>query len=147
MDEAHVKASSERAFLEASVQVYAAETDYYWPRNRAQVHVADNWILYLMGYMDPLLVSMGLTDVDKLFSAYQSTRYERVLRRGFGICSQHAIGYADLLETRYGIDTSIIGLEGHVVVEANGYLLDPSVGITFPFGLERAEKSRKRTRE
>ncbi len=93
-----------------------------------------------MGYLDEPLRRAGLTNVEGLFRAYESIDYCRALARGYGICSQNALGLASLLERRYGIDADVIGLDGHVVVEAEGFLLDPSVGLMLPFSLSEAKR-------
>lgn len=102
--------------------------------------VTDNWLLWMMGSLDSVVTELGLTNVDGLFRAYESIDYRRALARGHGICSQNSLGLASLLERRYGVIADVIGLSGHVVVEADGYLLDPSVGLTLPFSLSEAER-------
>lgn len=139
-----IEASFERrgrseAFLRDAAQAYADGIDYIWPKHRARVAFTDNWILHLMSYTDPLLNSLGLTNVDDLFRAYETVNWERALTRGFGICSQNALGLAALLRDRYDIDADVIVLDGHVVVEADEVLLDPSVGLALPYDLEEAE--------
>lgn len=111
-----------------------------WPKHEARVAVTDNWLLWGMGCLDGVVTDLGLTNVEGLFRAYETLDYRRALRRGFGICSQNALGLASLLEDRYDIEADVIGLDGHVVVEAGGYLLDPSVGLALPFSLQEAER-------
>ena len=119
---------------------YADGIEYKWPEERAQVALTDNWIMHLMAYLDRPLNALGLTNVENLFSAYESISYKRALGRGFGICSQNSLGLVSLLDRRYGIESDVITLGGHVVVESGGYLLDPSIGLSFPFPLSEAEK-------
>ncbi len=119
---------------------YADSIAYVWPDGLAHVPMRDNWILHVLGCLDGWNVRAGLTEEPDLFSEFQSLRYERGFGRGFGICSQHSLGLVDLLNRRYGIDASVVGLEGHVIIEAQlpegPSLHDPSLGISFPFGLD-----------
>ena len=140
MDRAHEEEGSARPFMEKATELYAEGIEYEWPAHKARVDVADNWILWAMAWLDPLLVRANLTNVEGLFSAYESISWERALGRGYGICSQNALGFADLLSSRYGIEADVIGLQGHVVVEAQGLLLDPSVGLMVPMDVEEAEE-------
>lgn len=134
-------------FLQRSTLAYAEGTEYIWPKHEVRVAVTDNWLLWGMGYFDGVVAGLGLTNVDDLFRAYQSIDYRRALERGYGICSQNALGLASLLERRYGIEADVIVLDGHVVVEAGGYLLDPSVGLALPFSLAEAERREERDGE
>jgi hypothetical protein len=143
MDTAFAEEGASRQFLEHSVAIYDAATVYEWPQELTRVSFRDNWILWAAAWTDPLMRRAGLTDLDDLFSVYESVSYERALGRGFGICSQNALGLADLLGRRYGMEAHMIGLDGHVVAEAamptgERYLLDPSVGVFLPFSLDQA---------
>lgn len=133
------KGKGEFWFLTQATHNYAGGIVYKWPKNKAKISIYDNWILYFLGFSDPLLNMIGFTNVDTLFRAYESTRYERALARGFGICSQNAMGLASMLRERYSILADVILLSGHVVVEAEGFLLDPSVGLALPISLNKAE--------
>ena len=140
MDYAYKQHGDTHHFLERVTALYANSIDYEWPQNRARVAFTDNWILYTLAYADPLMRYLDLTKSDNLFRAYETTDYRRAMERGFGICSQNAMGFASLLKLRYGIQADIIGLGGHVVVEAKGRILDASVGLALPYGLAEAEK-------
>lgn len=139
--------SDRREFLQRATQAYAEGIEYIWPKHQARVALTDNWLLWGMGYLDGVVTKLGLTNVDGLLRAYESIDYRRALARGHGICSQNSLGLASLLERRYGIEGDVIGLSGHVVVEAKGYLLDPSVGLAFPFSLAEAERREEEGRE
>ena len=69
------------------------------------------------------------------------------MRRGVSICSQDAISFANLLKSKYNIDYNVIGLGGHVLMQAkinNQYLLsDPNTGLTFPFSIEEYYDSKE----
>ena len=143
IDQASTTYGNTSRFLETSTRVYADAKAYAWPEGMARVSFTDNWILALAAYLDPLIRRMGLKKDGDLFGQFESFRYERALGRGFGICSENALGFADLLNRRFGIDAHVVGLGGHVVVLARlehpkRMLLDPSVGVSFPFGLHRA---------
>lgn len=143
-DYANTRSGSYEFFQEAT-RAYATAIKYEWPKHRARVAFTDNWILWSMRFVDPLLAALDLTNVEGLFRAYETIDYRRALARGYGICSQNALGFASLLKRRYDIEADVIGLEGHVVVEAKGYLLDPSVGLALPFDLAEAETSEERS--
>jgi hypothetical protein len=143
LDAAYGRDGASGPFLERAVAIYDVATVYEWPHERARVAPTDNWILWAAAWADPLLRRAGLTDLDDLFSVYQSVLYERALGRGFGICSQNALGLVDLLDRRYRIEAHLVELHGHVVAEATlptgeRWLLDPSIGVTLPFGIDRA---------
>lgn len=145
IDQASGSYGSTRRFLKTAARVYADAIAYQWPAGMARVSFTDNWILAFAAYLDPLIERVGLKNNSDLFSQFESFRYERALGRGFGICSENALGFADLLNRRYGIDAHVVGLGGHVVVLArlehsSRMLLDPSVGVSFPFGLRHAEQ-------
>jgi len=140
MDRAYQKKGATHSFLEKATELYAQGIDYQWPQHKARVHPADNWLLWALAWADPAFMKLDLTNVENLFTAYESLSWERALARGYGICSQNSLGLADLLSSRYGIEADIIGLDGHVVVEAQSLLLDPSVGLTIPMNLQEAEK-------
>ncbi len=143
LDAAYARDGATRQFLEGAVAVYDAATAHEWPREIARVPVTDNWILWAAAWADPAVRDAGLTDLDDLFTAYQSVSYERALGRGFGGAAQNALGLIDLLGRRYSIPAYLVELDGHAVAEAalptgERYLLDPSIGVFLPFGLGQA---------
>lgn len=143
IDSAWTAYGASRSFLKKAVRTYAAATAYKWPEGMARVRFTDNWILALAAYADPVIEAIGLKNDSDLFSQFESYRYERALGRGFGICSQNALGFADLLNRRYDIDIRLVGLNGHVVTQAEtpdgDMILDPSIGIALPMSLTDAE--------
>lgn len=115
-----------------------------WSRGKTRIPVQQNWLLWLAGFFDQTAVSCGLTDVDKLFSAYQMTDHRRALQRGFGICSQQVLVLAGFLDEIFGYETQVASLSGHMVLQVtlpnDAYMLaDPHKGVTLPFGLDHAE--------
>ncbi len=143
-DRAWATFGASQKFLEKATRIYAKAIEYKWPSGLARVSFTDNWILATAAYLDPAIKFVGLKKDTELFSQFESYRYERALGRGFGICSQNALGFADLLSRKYAINIHVVGLDGHVVTQAdttNGkILLDPSLGVVVPMGLEEAEK-------
>jgi hypothetical protein len=120
-------------FVREAVKIYNDGMFFEWPGPRyEQIPLMDNWILYLLSYLDPIIYKIGVVSIDTYFSRYVSHRYERVIERGFGICSQMALGFSDLLNRKYNFDIQIIGLSGHVVssvvIDNKQVVVDPAVG-------------------
>jgi hypothetical protein len=143
LDAAHAAHGDSAAFVAEAVAIYDGATAYDWPPGLARVAVTDNWILAALAFADPLLHQAGLKADGPLFGQFESFAYERALGRGFGICSQNALGFADLLQRRYGVAVRMVGLDGHVVTQVElpdgPVIADPSLGVTLPFGLKQAE--------
>jgi hypothetical protein len=129
-------------FLVEANRLYASAIHYVqgddWKR-LAHPSWRDNYLTFLAAWAERALHAI-VPEVapSGRFAAYEYRHFERALRRGFGICSQNAVGLSDLLTVRYGIDTQIVALDGHVVLQArtprgNYVLLDPSTGISFDF--------------
>jgi hypothetical protein len=143
IDDAYAADGATARFVAAATGIYDAATAYDWPPGLARVSVRDNWILAAMAAADPVLYLVGLKNDGLLFGQFESFRYRRALGRGFGVCSQNALGFADLLQRRYGIAVRMVGLDGHVVTQVElpegPMIADPSLGVTLPFGLAQAE--------
>jgi hypothetical protein len=143
LDEAYVRLGASEAFVRVAVGTYDRATAYQWPDEIAGISPLDNWILYSMRLLDPLLLGSGLKSQNALFGKFESFRYETALGRGFGICSQNALGLADLLTRRYRVNTKVVGLGGHVVGQVDlptgSLLVDPSTGVVMPFSITEAE--------
>lgn len=115
-----------------------------WP-SRSKISYFDNWMLGLLGEFDVVATYLGMQKSDTHALRYfESTQYERALSRKTGYCSQLALALADILNRRYNIETHMIGLDGHVVVEAiidnRKFILDPSVNISFDYSLDDVSK-------
>jgi hypothetical protein len=145
LDAAHAAQGATSGFVAAAAEIYDAATAYEWPPGLARVSVRDNWILAALPVADPILHLVGLKNDGPLFGQFESFRYRRALGRGFGVCSQNALGFADLLQRRYGIAVRMVGLGGHVVTQVElpdgPMIADPSLGVTLPFGLAQAEEN------
>lgn len=134
LDNAYKNSSNnEEAFLINAVKIYNRGIIYKWDKKYTQIPITKNYILYLLSF------------IDKRFLVFESSYYETALGRGFGICSQNAIGLADLLYRRYNIKTYMVGLSGHVVLTTNvnnsKVILDPSVGLYIPYPLNKLENN------
>lgn len=134
---------SEEAFLSEAVRIYHQASAYAWPTQLTRISATDNWLLASMSILDLPLMYFGFSQ-RKLFGEFESYTYTRAFRRGFGICSQNSLGFADLLFRRFGIKIKMLGLGGHVVTMAEispkqSMILDPSLGISLPFSLAYAE--------
>ncbi len=132
-------------FFSQANAIYHSGIAYQWPDGLARVRFRDNWILATAAYLDPLIYMLGLKRDAKLFSQFESFRYERALGRGFGTCSENALGLADLLYRLYHANIHVVGLGGHVVTEAElsdgrSMILDPSAGVVLPFSIRYAER-------
>lgn len=112
---------------------------YEWPMDKEMMPFQENWILYGLRIFDPLISRFLLKSSEiELFGHVEVVGYERALRRGYGVCSQLALAFADLLGSRYGFDAHMAGLGGHVTVqiynlEGREVIFDPSFG-TWTFG-------------
>jgi hypothetical protein len=135
-------------FYTEATHIYHDGTAYAWPAGLARIEFRDNWIMALAAYLDPLIYWSGFlkTPNQKLFSQFESFRYERALGRGFGICSQDALGLADLLYREYDDDIHVVGLNGHVVTQVtlpdhSQMILDPSMNVVLPHSIAWAESN------
>lgn len=138
-------------FYRQANTIYHSAIAYRWPRGMARVRFRDNWILAAVAYLDPLIHAVGLKKNSQLFSQFESFRYERALGRGFGICSQNALGLADLLHRLFGSNIHMVGLGGHVVTQVDlpdkrSMILDPSTGVVLPFSISYAQTHLRKVR-
>ncbi len=127
-------------------KIYNNGIAYIWPDQISSITFSENWILFLAQFLDPILTELNLQKAStNAFSNFESYKYERALGRGFGICSQNAIGLSNLLNRLGNINARVVGLGGHVVVEVElndkNIILDPSFGISLPFSLTYAQNN------
>ena len=98
-------------FLRGATNSYKESVSYKWPDkpiNMLTISLFDNWILHFSRFLDPLLAYLNVADKNtQYFTRFESYKYQRALGRGFGICSQNAIGLADLLYSRYNIKANV----------------------------------------
>ena len=127
-------------------KIYNNGIAYIWPDQINSITLRDNWILFLAKFMDPLITELNLQKpTTKAFTNFESYKYERALGRGFGICSQNAIGLSNLLNRLGNINSRVVGLNKHVVVEVEldneTLVLDPSFGVSLPFSIVHAQNN------
>jgi hypothetical protein len=147
MDAVYEKYGASEEFFRKSVKIYESSINYVWPKEIAQIPLRNNYILSLASFFDNILYKLKLVGIADTFTVFESIKYERGFQRGFGICSQNALGLVDIFDRRYGIKAHMIGLDGHVVMSAitspeqKEYILDPSLGLFLPFTLAYAEQN------
>jgi hypothetical protein len=131
-------------FLNAATKVYfiaKVPTGYSWKEDYTKIKFQENWILYFFRKFEEIQKNYGKkSKYNNAYIFYQSSDYKFALKRGISICSQDAISFANLLKRRYNIDYKIVGLGGHVVMEAKindkYYISDPNMGLTFDFSID-----------
>ncbi|SCA56269.1 conserved hypothetical protein [Candidatus Terasakiella magnetica] len=152
IEEAYSKYGKSERFLKETVKIVDDATIYNWIHQKTMikgvqgyVQFYENWILWIARFFDDFLFSVALTKDNDIFSKYEYMHYEAALRRGYGICSQLSVLLADMLTNKYGINTYVVGLSGHVVAQSQinkeDYILDASMSLVMPFGLSFAEKN------
>ena len=114
---------------------------YSWKKRYTKIKFQENWILYLIRKFEEIRVNLGFSSkYNNYYTYYLSSDYKFALKRGISICSQDVMSFANLLKRRYNIDYNIIGLGGHVVMQAKikdkFYLSDPNMGLAFNFSID-----------
>ena len=131
-------------FLNEATKIYfisKVPVEYSWTEKYTKIKFQENWILYFFRKFEENQISNGReSKYGGAYIFYQSSDYKFALKRGIGICSQDAISFANLINKRYNIDYNIIGLDGHVLLQAKinnkYYLSDPNMGLTFNFSID-----------
>jgi len=131
-------------FLSEATKVYfisKAPTEYSWKERYTAIKFQENWILYLFRKFEENQINNGgKSRYNGSYIFYQSSDYKFALKRAISICSQDAMGFANLIKRRYDIDYNIIGLNGHVIMQVKinnkFYLSDPNMGLTFNFSID-----------
>ena len=131
-------------FLSEATKVYfisKAPTEYSWKEKYTAIKFQENWILYFFRKFEENQINNGgKSRYNGSYIFYQSSDYKFALKRAISICSQDAMGFANLIKRRYDIDYNIIGLNGHVIMQAKinnkFYLSDPNMGLTFNFSID-----------
>lgn len=131
-------------FLEEATKIYfiaKIPNEYSWKEKYTKIKFQENWIIYLIRKYEEIARSKGMkTKHNNSYIAYQSSDYKFALKRGISICSQDAVSFSNLLKKRYNIDYNILGLSGHVVMQAKikdrFYISDPNMGLTFDFSID-----------
>ena len=131
-------------FLNEATKVYFISKipmKYSWNERYTKVKFSENYIIYFFRKFEEIQKNFGKTSkYNDAYIYYQSSDYKFALKRGISICSQDAVSFANLLKRRYNIDYNIVGLGGHVVMQAKikdkYYLSDPNMGLTFDFSID-----------
>ena len=131
-------------FLNEATKVYFISkipTKYSWNERYTKVKFQENYIIYFFRKFEEIQNNFGKTSkYNNAYIYYQSSDYKFALKRGISICSQDAVSFANLLKRRYNIDYNIVGLSGHVVMQAKikdkYYLSDPNMGLAFNFSID-----------
>lgn len=78
-------------------------------------------------------------------SGHELLDSDQALRRGFGLCSQHCLALADILQ-RNDIDVRLVDLASHMMItakvdERHWWVLDPDFGAVIPYDVETVRRS------
>lgn len=131
-------------FLNEATKIYfisKVPVKYSWKEKYTKIKFQENWVLYFVRKFEEIQISINReSKYGGAYIFYQSSDYKFALKRGIGICSQDAVSFANLINRRYDIDYNIIGLDGHVLMQAKinnkFYLSDPNMGLTFNFSID-----------
>jgi len=133
--------SNRADFIKKAVYAINQGIAHYWEndgidRYNLRIPIQENYILNLSSFILP-----------SKFQKYEYLDYHRAIERGVGLCSEHAIILAGALYDR-GIDTKIIGLDGHVVATAEvneksniWWVVDPDYGVIIPYDIKTIEEN------
>lgn len=112
---------------------------HYWYKEKGEAYnikipISENYILYTLGVIYP-----------ERFGMYEFVNWRKGIERGVGLCSQQAIVETEILNEN-GIEASVVGLDGHVVVTAKiendrWIMADPDYGVIIPFDLKEIESN------
>jgi hypothetical protein len=131
-------------FLNKAAKVYfiaKVPSEYSWKEKYTKVKFQENWVLYFFRKFEEIQINYTQkSEYNGAYIYYQSSDYKHALKRGISICSQDAVSFANLLKRRYNINYNIVGLDGHVLMQAKindkYYLSDPNMGLTFDFSID-----------
>ena len=115
--------------------------EYSWKEKYTKIKFHENWVLFFVRKFEEYQINNGgESKFGGAYIFYQSSDYKFALKRGISICSQDAVSFANLIKRRYNIDYNIVGLDGHVLMQAKInnklYLSDPNMGLTFNFNID-----------
>ena len=129
---------SDVAYLYRLTHVVNQSLAHYWldegiDTYRMRIPIWENYILWGESIINP-----------RTYLRYEITDYQLALKRGIGLCSEHAIVMDEIL-ARNGIEAKIIGLSGHVVASAKAggqwYITDADYGVVIPHSIEEIEQN------
>jgi hypothetical protein len=134
-----LEALSKKETVEKATSILSRSMAHYWestPDYQYGITVPfyHNWILASLQFIYP-----------SVYKQYEYCNYKDAIKRGIGLCSQHAITLTDFLN-RHNINSFVVGLDGHVVSTAEiapdvWWVLDPDFGLVIPHSLDTIEHS------
>ncbi len=129
------------AYVKRLTQLVFDSTVHYWPDDTSpsmvnyQVPLHENYLLFFLNKLNGEI------------EPYEFCRAERAVERCASVCSQSSRILANVL-IRNRVRTQIVGLNGHVVVQARvnketdeWWLLDPDYGVVIEHDLEQVERN------
>jgi len=114
---------------------------HYWSdegidKYNLRIPIYENYFLYFASWLYP-----------PVFKKYEFSHYKKAIERGVGLCSQYAIVIVQILKEK-GINSKIIGLDGHVVaiaqvdsIKDQWWVLDPDYGVVVPNNMFEIENN------
>lgn len=108
---------------------------HYWPeesRSATQVSPFTNYLLWALSFVPGY----------EHFGSYEYVSPQLAWDRGYGFCSQVSrVIYSVLREQ--GLDATVMQHPNHVVVEADGHVLDADYGVYIPYSLADVQANPK----
>jgi hypothetical protein len=112
-------------------------TAHYWDdqgiyKYNLRIPIYENYLLFFAGYLYP-----------PAYAKYEYCNYKKAIKRGLGLCSEHAIILTGILKDQ-GIESQILSLDGHVVSTAQvnqgtWWILDSDFGVVIPHSIAEIE--------
>ena len=138
-------------FLQEAAKIYfisKAPSNYSWIEKYTKIKFQENWLLFLIRIFEEFQIKNGKkSKYNEAYIFYHSSDYKFALKRGISLCSQDAISFANLLNRRFNISYNIVGLDGHVLIQAKinnkFFLSDPNMGLTFKFNIDDYYENKK----
>lgn len=131
-----VKNLPDKEYVEEINRIIHNGLVHYWGDDKKttyhmRIPIYENYILFFLGIWQP-----------EQYDKYEYCNYKKALERGVGFCSQHALAMEDLLKEK-GIDSKVMGLDGHVIVTAQvdkenniWWVFDPDYGVIIKHDME-----------
>ncbi|MGK2857609.1 MAG: hypothetical protein ACSLFQ_10430 [Thermoanaerobaculia bacterium] len=131
---------SDRALVERMTHLVDGSVAHWWGDERAiakysmRVPARENFVLWGLSWAAP-----------RVYRQYEFCSAKKAVERGLGLCSQVSIVLVTVLREN-GVDASIVGLDGHVVVRARiapdrWIIADADAGVVFDLDLDGLEAS------
>ena len=100
-----------------------------------RIPIHENWWLFFASFINP-----------EKYEKWEYINYKKAIERGVGLCSQHAIIMAQILQEN-GLNSNIVELTGHAVVRVQidqendtWWIADPDYGVLIEYDLGEVEK-------